>query len=157
MVQRKPGWEGHWMQYMQVWGTAAHCPNICQWVNVATIEVPADSAGFPVESQNSMGFLWEAFAWSLSHLGFHFHGNSHLFPRNSNENGRNMGEPLGMISSGMQGIPLEFHGKQLFRLWANIHNMKSSGGCKGSQASKKITSSWSFFKLLQAWPTYVCN
>ena len=39
--------------------------------------------------RNSMEFLWKAFGWSLSHLGFHFHGNSHFFPRNSNGNGQN--------------------------------------------------------------------
>ena len=73
--------------------------------------IPPDSqwkVGIP---WNSMEFLWKAFDWSLSHLGFHFHGNSHFFPRNSNGNGRNLGasrndsqwNPWDSI-----GIPLKF-------------------------------------------------
>ena len=75
------------------------------------LQIPPDSqwkVGIP---RNSMEFLWKAFGWSLSHLGFHFHGNSHFFPRNSNGNGRNPGgsrndsqwNPWDSI-----GIPLKF-------------------------------------------------
>ena len=55
------------------------------------LRIPPDShwkVGIP---WNSMEFLWKASGWSLSHLGFHFHGNSHFFPRNSDGNGRNPG------------------------------------------------------------------
>ena len=82
------------------------------------LRIPPNSqwkVGIP---RNSMEFLWKAFGWSLSHLGFHFHGNSHFFPRNSNGNGQNPGasgndswwNPWDSI-----GIPLEFR-------WNSIGN-----------------------------------
>ena len=75
------------------------------------LRIPPDSqwkVGIP---RNSMEFLWKAFGWSLSHLGFHLHGNSHFFTRNSNGNGQNPGasgndsqwNPWDSI-----GIPLKF-------------------------------------------------
>ena len=80
------------------------------------LRIPPDSHWKVGILWNSMEFLWKAFGWSLSHLGFHFHGNSHFFPRNSNGNGQNPGasrndsqwNPWDSI-----GIPLEFRGKQL--------------------------------------------
>ena len=55
------------------------------------LRIPPDSQWKVGISWNSMEFLWKAFGWSLSHLGFLFHGNSHFFPRNSNGNGWNLG------------------------------------------------------------------
>ena len=76
------------------------------------LRIPPDSQWKVGILRNSMEFLWKAFGWSLSHLGFHFHGNSHFFPRNSNGNGQNPGasgndsqwNPMDSI-----GIPLKFH------------------------------------------------
>ena len=76
------------------------------------LRIPPDSqwkVGIP---QNSMEFLWKAFGWSLSHLGFLFHGNSHFFPRNSNGNGWNPGASGNDSQWNLWdsiGIPLEFH------------------------------------------------
>ena len=75
------------------------------------LQIPPDSqwkVGIP---WNSMEFVWKAFGWSLSHLGFHFHGNSHFFPRIPMEMVGSP-EPLGMIPDGIHGILLEFHWKQ---------------------------------------------
>ena len=55
------------------------------------LRIPPDSKWKVRISWNSMEFLWKAFGWSLSHLGFHFHGNSHFFLRNSDGNGQNPG------------------------------------------------------------------
>ena len=76
------------------------------------LRIPPDSQWKVGILQNSMEFLWKEFGWSLSHLGFLFHGNSHFFPRNSDGNGWNPGasgndfqwNPWDSI-----GIPLEFH------------------------------------------------
>ena len=71
------------------------------------LRIPPDShwkVGIP---WNSMEFLWKAFGWSLSHLGFHFHGNSHFFQGILMEMVR-IREPPGMIPNGIHGIPLEF-------------------------------------------------
>ena len=75
------------------------------------LRIPPDSQWKVGILRNSMEFLWKAFGWSLSHLGFLFHGNSNFFPRNSDGNGWNPGasgndsqwNPWDSV-----GIPLKF-------------------------------------------------
>ena len=60
-----------------------------------------------------MEFQWKAFGWSLSHLPFPFHGNSHFFPRNSDGNGRNPGASR----NDSHGNPWKFRWNSIGILW----------------------------------------